>query len=557
MPQRRTFASERLSCQVPSPVSSLVTVESNGTSAPVKSRVETTLIWTVHAKQAKSQARKRTQGNTGGSGCGKPGDSGLWLGNTASQARTPNRAKRGACAGTGSGMAKVSPTRTAPGRAGWTCRDPRPPPAEGKSREMSGKQISFSLLEKESSRFVLMLPALSTITFYKGVPPIEFLQSRIHDIVAENPWLAGRLVSLKNGLHISCYAEPNRKCLEIFEDRELCESLEYSQMCSRLRHLAVKEGNQCMDKDEALFRVVVIVSSPRHFAIFISFSHILGDGYTFYEIYGMLGEKSIPRAMIFERIKSCEFQKSIEERFDGIRWLQSAGAFVNIILTMLFRRVSATVHKIEPSWVEKEKAVFACSDVPMISTNDVLTSWFFRLVRCDVGLMALNLRNRLPFCTHDHAGYRRLQIHPRCDAFLSKIVPIKPGSNLTDGMWYAGNYSTSLAFQPADYAAPTLIRRSLSSLRRAVTAALPGFFRSLFCRIAVVSNWASFYRDVILPGAELGAHLPYADPAAHAFPVAILFRPRMDALALLTLGRYSDLTQRLCQEPGLWPWGRD
>ena len=43
------------------------------------------------------------------------------LENTASQARTPNRAKRGARAGTESGRAKVSPMRTAPGRAGRTC----------------------------------------------------------------------------------------------------------------------------------------------------------------------------------------------------------------------------------------------------------------------------------------------------------------------------------------------------------------------------------------------------------------------------------------------------
>ena len=43
------------------------------------------------------------------------------LGNTASQARTPNRAKRGALAGIGGGRARASPTVANPGRAGRTC----------------------------------------------------------------------------------------------------------------------------------------------------------------------------------------------------------------------------------------------------------------------------------------------------------------------------------------------------------------------------------------------------------------------------------------------------
>ena len=59
------------------------------------------------------------------------------LENTASQARTPNRAKRGARAGTESGRAKVSPMRTAPGRAGRTCcrgSAPADPPRRSAAR---------------------------------------------------------------------------------------------------------------------------------------------------------------------------------------------------------------------------------------------------------------------------------------------------------------------------------------------------------------------------------------------------------------------------------------
>ncbi len=122
----------------------------------------------------------------------------------------------------------------------------------------------------------------------------------------------------------------------------------------------------------------------------------------------------------------------------------------------------------------------------------------------------------------------------------------------------AGNYSSAIAYQPADYADAPLIRRSLPRLRRAATAALPGPLRSLLARVAVVSNWAGFYRDAALPGAALGAHLPCADLGAVAFPVAVLFRPGRDRLALATIGRYPAVWPRLGLQPGLsamrGPW---
>ena len=66
--------------------------------------METTLIWTVHTKQAKSQARKEHGGTQGAASL-------RWtVGhvNIALQARNPNRAKKGARAGAGIG---ISPKR--------------------------------------------------------------------------------------------------------------------------------------------------------------------------------------------------------------------------------------------------------------------------------------------------------------------------------------------------------------------------------------------------------------------------------------------------------------
>ena len=78
---------------------------------------------TVHTKQAKSQARKGARGNKGSckpTVTGGLGQQGLEIIAAASQARTPNRAKRGASVGTGSRRARMSHTMTSPGRGGRT-----------------------------------------------------------------------------------------------------------------------------------------------------------------------------------------------------------------------------------------------------------------------------------------------------------------------------------------------------------------------------------------------------------------------------------------------------
>ena len=78
-----------------------------------------------------------------------------------------------------------------------------------------------------------------------------------------------------------------------------------------------------------------------------------------------------------------------------------------------------------------------------VSTNDLLTSCYFRFTDTDVGFMSVNFRNRIPGLTDD----------------------------------YAGNYEGGLAYQRGDYESPALIRSSLSTLHRSITDGplLPGF----------------------------------------------------------------------------------
>ena len=55
-----------------------------------------------------------------------------------------------------------------------------------------------------------------------------------------------------------------------------------------MKNLNVKNGQNCLNKNEVLFRVNLIKTGENKFAIMLSISHLLADGFTFYSIFKML-----------------------------------------------------------------------------------------------------------------------------------------------------------------------------------------------------------------------------------------------------------------------------
>ena len=217
---------------------------------------------------------------------------------------------------------------------------------------------------------------------------------------------------------------------------------------------------------------------------------------------------------------------------DTYSFIFAVGTTINIIVTMLFRPMpSISVHYIDDSWIEREKqAAFKTKSASaanagggggvvggggggggggdatgFVSTNDILTSWYFISHDCDCGLMAINGRNRIAGCDDTHAG----------------------------------NYEMLLGYQPVDFTSPGLIRRSLAPLRRAVSGPFCGFFGQIFkTRIAVLSTWATFYTDLVIPVSTQTLHLPLVEIGSFPFDtIGILFRPTMNTLGLLDISR--------------------
>lgn len=253
------------------------------------------------------------------------------------------------------------------------------------------------------------------------------------------------------------------------------------------------------DEDEPLFKVAVVPIEEGEaddnqptplqgaltlpgFALVVSMNHTLGDGHTYYTLYAMLSAGADVAELDPVRVAGFEEAKTevIGEKENAM--FSSAGVSLGIVGSYVGTKViprerqNVTIHTVDPAWVSQEKArAKEEGQVPFISTNDALSSWFFREMRCDLNIMVANFRSREP----------------------SVLV-------LTE--LNVGNYEANVPYFPGDVETPALIRQSIRSTdggfraRRAGSppTKIPKFKTLIHSRVAIVTNWASFYSDVKL-----------------------------------------------------------
>jgi hypothetical protein len=194
------------------------------------------------------------------------------------------------------------------------------------------------------------------------------------------------------------------------------------------------------------------------------------------------------------------------------------------------------IHAVDPAWVAQEKARAKDEgQVPFISTNDALTSWFFREMKSDLNIMVANFRSREP-----------------------SIL------GLTEQ--HVGNYEANVPYFPGDVESPALIRQSIRSAdggfraRRAGSppTEIPKFSTLIHNKCAIVTNWASFYRDVALQSKGQDntpkLHLPIMETDGLMTSVwnsGVIFCPRAGEVGMFMITRRFDsdmLAQQKTQE---------
>ncbi len=141
-----------------------------------------------------------------------------------------------------------------------------------------------------------------------------------------------------------------------------------------------------------------------------------------------------------------------------------------------------------------------------------------------------------------------------------------------------GNYEANVPYFSGDVETPALIRQSIRDAdggfraRRAglPPTEIPKFFTLVRNKMAIITNWATFYRDVVLQDAAPDKqarpnnpklHLPIMEPDGIITSVrnsAIIFRPRAGELGILMITRRFDsdaLMQQKMQDGSNSPIG--
>lgn len=436
----------------------------------------------------------------------------------------------------------------------------------------------LKLTEWEVANF--HLPPVTTVTLYEGSAPIEFIRSRIADMIKKNPWLTSRIVkkNTADGVAVMSYSKifEARSVVDrhfsVYQAGEVGFSLDkpYEELVRSLLPVQCARSKPATDKDEVLFKVAIVPieagaengdqSMPlQHtialpgFALVVSMNHTLGDGHTYYKLYSMLSADSEIEELNPVRVSDFEAAKTDITGKKETAMLKSPGLAFGILGTYLATKFgrrppqNICINEVDPAWVANEKSRQE-GPLPFVSTNDALSSWFFRNMESDTHIMLANFRSRQPSVL-----------------------------NLSDN--HVGNYEANVPYFPGDVETPALIRQSIRDADGSFRAKragspetdIPGFRKLLRNRISIISNWASFYCDVILQDnahdnrestIKPKLHLPIMEPDGLITSVwnnAIVFRPRAGVMGMLMITRRFDsemLAQKKKQDGSDAPLGK-
>jgi len=409
------------------------------------------------------------------------------------------------------------------------------------------------------------MDAITSVTFFEGDVDVAALRGAVDAVLEANPWLAGRLVThTAGGKPRICLWAPVQAAgvrageggdgtasehsiwTETVMDRSAPLQLDtpYVELMVACRPFLVSKGSACVDRDLPLFRVSLLHlqgksvgvdasdASTHRFAVIVSLSHVIADGYTFYQIYGSLscgydGGSNSSAAKPAVVLNPTRIP-------DGTARTQAAGGVwgrglhsLPCIAAMMWRmfvsgaRPRITLYEIDPAWVEKQKQahVAAAAELvgssnnmpPWVSTNDVISSWWYRNAGgaglYDAVSIILDGRGRVEGCSPD----------------------------------LAGNYEVCGDLNGISAASPTSVRRLLAggAPYLAPDTPMPTGRRLIRLNYTISSSWVAPYRQLYLGGCRELLHAPvrqtvgFTANSGHFLDVLLVFRSTPSSIGVL------------------------
>ena len=342
-----------------------------------------------------------------------------------------------------------------------------------------------NLMDHESYIMPTM-PSITTITKLKIKEGdiVPHLRAKVTEMIKQNPWLAGRLTRTSASLKVdfrynaTCSPDIANEHLSIVKYEEEDDDMTYGQYLKSFHKYSVLRGGQCINNSHGKLFAVTIVYSTNSDDVYLVFSlsHMIADGFTFYQLYNMLDSSTPVRPL--EATRSTLYEPELVKLFgkEHASWHHNWFIPVGLLACSFFRpRMQGYIMKVSNEWLEKQKAAFQTRQTnenstssgnkpEYISTNDILTAWHNKISGGNVHVMALNLRNRVPIFTNEMAG----------------------------------NYENTMIYNtPCDGHTPEAIRRSLETFQNNSNT-MPGALKTLLRNGSLTTNWSSFYKQIKL-----------------------------------------------------------
>ena len=361
---------------------------------------------------------------------------------------------------------------------------------------------------------VLQHADVKTLTLLRGDTPANIFRSIRHraiKILQANPWLAGEIRVIDGAYHMTWRDEISEETAGSFIenvgiDEELSTMMSsvgegglpsFSEMCCAVRErYGVKRRP---DGCSPLLKIFVAEVEGGCLLI-VAVNHGVADGATYYAIRNMLSEAVPIRSLRTKRtlmendpILRRFFPKGVDEEcIWGILLRFIISAFQDKIdalkrrLSLKVANRSIGVFSVNSSVINAEKKE-KCGNEDYISSNDVLTSWWFNSFGTHMRAMVVNMRGR----------------------------------GVDEGL--AGNYFTNLVIDPRnDTQTPARIRGILTRGHDK-----PALEMSLFKKVAdpltMISNWRTFHRPIAVGTAVEALHLPVVEVLGMG-NIAIIFQ---------------------------------
>lgn len=320
-----------------------------------------------------------------------------------------------------------------------------------------------------------------------GTPNLDRLYDRVSEVVRMNPWLTCRLRMATSGIK-AVYGSEFVDCFQAISRQMKIDiaGKSYSDLVSTLVPYTVKSGESCVDKDEPLFKVTVIsgVSKEgplKQLCLIMSISAVIADARTLYSLFSMMDPDTRPFKL--EIARSELYMKTVKQVLGSaqMRWLKSPAMYLGEILkSWTARSQHSAVYTIRNDWIKEKKEQWQGSDVGYVSTNDILTSWFMNLTKCDFGFININFRHLLDL----HA--------------------------LQENELLAGRYVHHILLRKPNFETPVAVRNSIPTVENKIKCQpdIPNFMTTIGRNSCLVTNYASISPIVNLPGCTLQLHIP-------------------------------------------------